>query len=285
MGKNYKSGLQNAALQQPRLSRSEERALVERARRGDSAAVTRLITSHLRFVLHIARRYRSYGHPLADLFQEGTVGLMEALKRFNPERDVRLATYAMWWIRSSIQDYVVRSRSLVRIGTTAAQKSLFFNLRRRVGELMEGDGVSEDFARALAERFNMSVAEVVNLARRIARPDQSLDVPVSNDGSALLIDQVADQRPTPEDEVAEASEFRLWRTRLTAALAKLPPRELLIIRRRFLAEIAPSRAALGAELGVSKERVRQLEVRALARLRELLHAALDNAEPVTSESV
>ena len=285
MGGNAKSGLLDAALRQPRLSRNEERVLVARAREGDSAAATRLITSHLRFVLHIARRYRSYGHPLADLFQEGTVGLMEALKRFNPERDARLATYAMWWIRASIQDYVVRSRSLVRIGTTAAQKSLFFNLRRRMGELMEGEVVSEDFARTLADRFNMSVAEVVNLARRITRPDQSLNVAVSPENDSLLIDQVRDMRPSPEEQVASAGEFRLWRARLTAALATLPPRELLIIRRRFLAEITPSRAALGAELGLSKERVRQLEVRALARLRTLLHAALDNAEPAASESI
>ncbi len=275
MAKGTRSGLPESALRQPRLSHSEERELLARARSGDAAAVTRLITSHLRFVLHIARRYRNYGHPLADLFQEGTVGLMEAFKRFNPERDVRLATYAMWWIRSSIQDYVVRSRSLVRIGTTAAQKSVFFNLRRRVGELIDGDVVSEDFARSLAERFNMSVAEVVNLARRIARPDQSLDEPASPDGGQMLIDQVADQGPTPEDSVAAAGETRLWRTVLAAALAKLPPRELLIIRQRFLAEFKTSRAALGAELGLSKERVRQLEVRALARLRELMHTALD----------
>lgn len=282
MAGNTISGLPNTLLRQPRLSRAEERELVERAQRGDSAAATRLITSHLRFVLHIARRYRRYGHPLADLFQEGTVGLMEALKRFNPERDVRLATYAMWWIRSSIQDYVVRSRSLVRIGTTAAQKSLFFNLRRRVGELIEGDGISEDFAGALAERFNMSVNEVINFARRIARPDQSLDATVASGGGPAPIDQVPDQRPTPEDEVAEAGEFRLWRARLSAALAKLPPRELLIIRRRFLAETTPSRAALGVELGLSKERVRQLEVRALARLRGLLHGALEQPEPAVS---
>jgi len=275
MAERSKSGLLESALRQPRLSRNEERELVARARSGDAAAATRLITSHLRFVLHIARRYRNYGHPLADLFQEGTVGLMEALRRFNPERDVRLATYAMWWIRSSIQDYVVRSRSLVRIGTTAAQKSVFFNLRRRFGELIDGEFVNEDFARSLAERFNISVAEVISLARRIARPDQSLDVPASPDGGPMLVDQVADERPTPEDKVAAAGESRLFRSGLVAALAKLPPRELLIIRRRFLAEFTLSRAALGAELGLSKERVRQLEVRALARLRELMRAALD----------
>ncbi len=276
--------LLSSAFRQPRLSRAEERELVARVRRGDTAAATRLITSHLRFVLHIARRYRSHGHPLADLFQEGTVGLMEALKRFNPERDVRLATSAMWWIRASIQDYVVRSRSLVGIGTTAAQKSLFFNLRRRVGELIDGETGAEDIAAALAERFNVSMAEVVNLARRIARPDQSLDAAAVQGGDTALVDRIRDQRPTPEDAVADAGEFRLWRARLVAALKTLPPRELLIIRRRFLAEITSSRAALGAELGVSKERVRQLEARALARLKEILQAAIEGAEPAFFKS-
>ena len=276
MGEGANSGLFHAILRQPRLSRSEERALLERLRGGDAAATAQLITSHLRFVVHIARRYRNYGHPLADLIQEGTVGLMEAVKRFNPDRDVRLATYAMWWIRAAIQDYVVRSRSLVKIGTTAAQKALFFNLRRRMGELMtDGEVISEEFARTLAERFNTSVAEVVALARRIARPDQSLDSSVAPDGRSPLIDQVEDANPTPEDLVAEASEMRLWRDRLVGALAALPPRELLIIKRRFLAENAPSRAALAAELGLSKERVRQLELRALARLKKLLQSALD----------
>jgi len=271
-------GVLNALLRQPRLSRVEERELFRRLRGGDAAAATRLVTSHLRFVFHIARRYRSHGHPLADLVQEGTVGLLEALKRFNPDRDVQLSTYAMWWIRAAIQDYVVRSRSLVKIGTTAAQKSLFFNLRRRMGELVDGDGFSEDLARGLAERFNTSVAEVINFARRIARPDLSLDATVAAEDGAPLISQIADDRPTPEDALLAATEGTLWRERLVRALSALPPRELLIIRRRFLADKAPSRAVLGAELGMSKERVRQLEVRALARLRAVLQPLHDPAE-------
>ena len=271
-------GVLNALLRQPRLSRVEERELFRRLRGGDAAAATRLVTSHLRFVFHIARRYRSHGHPLADLVQEGTVGLLEALKRFNPDRDVQLSTYAMWWIRAAIQDYVVRSRSLVKIGTTAAQKSLFFNLRRRMGELVDGDGFSEDLARGLAERFNTSVAEVINFARRIARPDLSLDATVAAEDGAPLISQIADDRPTPEDALLAATEGTLWRERLVRALSALPPRELLIIRRRFLADKAPSRAVLGAELGMSKERVRQLEVRALARLKAVLQPLHDPAE-------
>lgn len=273
MVENTTTGKTGLETRPPRLSRDEERDLIRRLRLGDTAAATRLITSHLAFVRHIARRYRNYGHPLTELIQEGTVGLLEAVKRFNPDRDVRLATYAMWWIRASIQDYVVRSRSLVKIGTTAAQKSLFFNLRRRMGELIEGELPSEDFA-ALAERFNTTVADVLSLARRIAGTDQSLDSTITRDGDTALIDQVADERPNPEELVA-ADEFRIWYDKLTAALANLPPRELFIIQRRFLADIVPSREAIGKELGLSKERVRQLEIRALDRLRGMLQTALE----------
>ena len=273
MGETPTAGLRHLDLRRPRLSRGEERELVRRIQRGDTGAVGELVTRHLRFVLYIARRYRSHGQPVGDLFQEGVVGLIEAIRRFNPDRDTRLATYAMWWIRASIQDYVVRSRSLVKIGTTAAQKALFFHLRRRA----EGETPSDELVRALSERFNTSVAEVLALARRIARPEEPLDAPVT-DGGPPLIDGVADTRPNPEEALLLASEFRLWRERLLSALAALPPRELLIIKRRFLAEKVPSRAALARELGLSKERVRQLETRALARLRALLQLTLGPAD-------
>jgi RNA polymerase sigma-32 factor len=277
-------GRKHDSLTTRRLDRDEERELLARLQRGDAAAGARLIAGHLRFVTHIAKRYRSYGQPLPDLVQEGAVGLMEALKRFNPDRDTRLSTYAMWWIRASIQDYVVRSRSLVRIGTTAAQKALFFHLRRIAGALSDGEPAAEEFARSLALRFNTSMVEVVALARRIARPDQSLDAPAAGqaDGGARLIDGVRDERPTPEDIVLAQTEFRLWRERLARALAALPPRELMIIKRRFLAETAPSRAALARELGLSKERVRQIEMRALARLRRVIEAATGAAENLAS---
>ena len=272
-------GLLGSALRQPRLSRAEEQELFRRLRLGDRAAAAKLVTSHLRFVLHIAKRYNNQEHPLADLIQEGTVGLLEAVKRFNPDRDVQLSTYAMWWIRAAIQDYVVRSRSLVKIGTTAAQKSLFFSLRRRIGELVDGDGLSEDFARGLADRFNTSMAEVVNFARRIARPDVSLDATFpGTGGKPPIIEQLQDASPTPEESLVAESEGRLWLEWLSRALSGLPPRELLIIRRRFLTDKAPSRAALGMELGLSKERVRQLEVRALAQLKAMLQPLRDHAE-------
>ena len=270
--------LMQIILRQPRLSRSREQELLKQLKDGDTSAAHELVASHLRFVLHIARRYKSHGHPLTDLVQEGTVGLMEALKRFNPEQGTRLSTYAMWWIRAAIQDYVVRSRSLVKIGTTTAQKSLFFNIRRRMAERPWGDSLPEELARSLAARFNTSVTEVLKFGRRIKRTDQSLDVPAARETSETLVDQVIDERPTPEDSVIKEKDGRLWRDRLVKALSTLPPRESLIIRRRFLAERVPSRADLGAELGLSKERVRQLEVRALAKLKGLLQPLREHAE-------
>jgi len=272
-------GLLGSVLRQPRLSRVEEQELFRRLRLGDRAAATKLITSHLRFVFHIAKRYNSQDHSLADLIQEGTVGLLEAVKRFNPDRDVQLSTYSMWWIRAAIQDYVVRSRSLVKIGTSAAQKSLFFNLRRRIGKFVDGDGLSEDFAMVLADKFNTSVTEVVNFAKRIARPDESLDTTgYSNGAQSQLAERLRDNTPTPEETLVAETEGRLWLEWLGRALAGLPPRELVIIHRRFLTEKAPSRAALGIELGLSKERVRQLEVRALAQLKSFLQPIRDQRD-------
>ena len=268
---------------EPRLSRAEEEELARRAWEGDAQAASRLIVSHLRFVLHMARRYGRYGIPTGDLLQEGTVGLIEAVRRFNPDRDVQLSSYAVWWIRAAMQDYVIRSRSLVKIGTTSAQKSMFFTLRQRVSQIAEGDWLNEDFIGALASRFNTSVAEVTNLARRISQPDQSLDgrQVSGSDGSAFeasRLDQLADTGPSPEEQVAAASERQLHRKCLASGLSKLPDRERFIIGRRFFAEPKPSRAALGAELGLSKERVRQLEVRALERLREVFLVALEPAD-------
>jgi len=256
---------------QKRLSRGEEVHLVRRVQSGDKAAAASLVLSHLRFVLFVARKYRRFGHPLTELLQEGTVGLMEAVKRFNPDRGVRLSTYAMWWIRAAIQDYVVRSRSMVKMGTSSAQKSIFFHLMRRTGKEPDDSLPTEDQARSLAQRFNVTVGEVFALARRMAKPDQSLNAPSGNDpDSASILENLRDNAPTPEDALLAASEQRLWRRKLGSALKALPPRELAIIRRRFFSEKAPSRAALGAELGLSKERVRQLEVRALNRLKEIL---------------
>ena len=269
------------AQRQPFLSRDRETELARQALTGDTAAAAELVTSHLRFVIRVARSYRSYGLPMNDLVQEGVVGLMQAVRKFNPDRNVRFATYAMWWIRAAIQDHVVRSWSLVRIGTTAAQKSLFFNLRRRMVELRDGaDALSEELLAALAERFRMTLKDVASLAQRAGGHDHSLDQPVRgtiDDDGETWIERLADGRPTAEDDLAEDSEQTFWQTLLDRAMEMLSPREQIIIRERFLAEAVKTREALGRQLGISKERVRQLELDALDKLREILAPARSGA--------
>ena len=264
---------------QPRLSATREQQLLKKYKDGDKSAVNELVRSHLRFVFHIARRYKNYGYPLADLVQEGTVGLLEALKRFNPEKRTRLSTYAMWWIRASIQDYVIRSRSLVKIGTTAAQRSLFFNLPRIMVEWHRDESPPEDLVRNLATRFNTSVSDVLKFARRISKPDQSLNNPVKQE-KTTLIERIVDERPNPEISLIEKFDGRILRDQLSTALSTLPPRETFIIKRRFLTDRTRTRSDLGAELGVSKERVRQLEVRALTKLKELLKSLSEQEKMV-----
>lgn len=264
----------------PRLTREEEEELARRNTGGDVEAANTLILSHLPFVHHIARRYGRDGLPLGDLLQEGTIGLIEAVRRFNPDRGVRLSTYAMWWIRASIQDYVVRSRSLVKIGTTAAQKSMFFNLRRRFTGLPDLEALSDDIARAVAERFNTSVDEVRRFAQRIARPDHALDAPLADGARESWNDLAADPGPSPEERLSLLRETRPILSALAKGLSNLTPRERLIIRSRFFADPALSRAALGEQLGLSKERVRQLELRALARLKEFVASVSEAWETV-----
>jgi len=278
------------ARHQEHLTAEEEQSLARLAAEGDREAVDRLVASHLPFVLKIARRYRSYGLEMSDLIQEGTVGLMQAVSRFNPDRDVRLATYAMWWIRAAMQDYVIRSWSLVRIGTTAAQRHLFFKLPRgggaMVGSAADGHTAVDPHAlpatdhglhaawTALAQRFEVQVAEVRSLARRLAGRDLSLDAPVSGGSGegpvGTWLDTLADDRATPEDALLQKSERRHWSGAIRRGLAALQPREVVILQARFLADRAVSRETIGRHLGISKHRVRQLELRALTKLRSLL---------------
>jgi RNA polymerase sigma-32 factor len=252
-----------------RLSMAEERTLAERARAGDEAAAGRLIDSHIGFVIHIARRYRRFGLPLNDLVQEGTIGLIHAVRRYDPGRNIRLCTYAAWWIRAHIQAYVVRSWSLVRLSTGTAQRALFFRLRRMMADLKGGAGqLSEDVLRPLAERFKVPMREVLALARRAAGFDRSLDQPVAANGAKAA--ELADPAPNPEEQVVAASQQR-WRQGLIArAMKALSQRERAIIAGRYLAELAKTRDALARELGISAERVRQLEQKALTKLRTLL---------------
>ena len=255
----------------PLLTREEEVDLAQRSLAGDRAALARLISAHRRFVVKIARKYRNYGLPMNDLVQEGTIGFIQAVNRFDPSRDVRLNTYAKWWIRASIQDHVIRSWSLVRVGTTAAQKALFFKLRRMMADLKGGaDALGEEFLAPLAKRFSMPVKDARAVAMRASGLDQSLNRPLGRDDPEEWLTQVPDQQPTPEDNVVAASERFFWNGLLARALAMLSPRERAIIRGRYLGERGVTREALGRELGISKERVRQLEARALAKLRQFM---------------
>lgn len=242
------------ASSQPFLERPEERRLLTLAGRGDREAERRLVLSHLRFVIRIARRYRGAGLPLADLVQEGVVGLLRAVRRFDPEKDNRFSTYAAWWVRSAIQDHVIQSWSQVRLGTTNAQRALFLRLRRLADEAGEvGDGI----AASLAAKFDTTVAEVKDLARRVARLDRASE-------SELLA--VAAPGPSPEEAAASGQAARL----IERALALLPNRERLVIQRRHLDEAKATFEAIGRELNLSKDRARQLEAKALASLRQAL---------------
>lgn len=242
----------------PLLERDEERRLARDAVAGDAEAARRLALSHLRYVIGIARRYQGSGLPMGDLVQEGTLGLMRAIKGFDPDNGARFSTYAGWWIRSAIQDHVVRSWSLVRIGTTNAQKALFLRLR----QMRDGaEGMGEEMTASLARHFDTTAAEVRSLANRVRRADQA---------GPEALEALACPAPTPEG----AAETRVLADLVERALTLLPDREALIIRRRYFDEARMTFEAIGRELGLGKDRVRQLEAKALERLREILGAAL-----------
>ena len=263
----------------PLLSREEEVTLAKASAAGDGAALERLVASHRQFVIKIARKYRNYGLPMQDLVQEGLIGFIHAVRKFDQNREARLATYAMWWVRASIQEHVVRSWSLVRVGTTATQKSLFFRLRRMMADLKEGaDAKSEEVQRALSKRFGMPLKDVIALMRRSAGHDLSLNRPLVAEETEEWLDKLADSQPNPEDIEAAASQRRFWGSLIERTLAALPPREATIIRYRFLKERVPTREAIGRELGISKERVRQLENAAMQKLRALMTPARQGAE-------
>jgi RNA polymerase sigma-32 factor len=257
------------------LGKEEERELARRAGEGDEDAVERLVTSHLGFVVNMAKKYRRSGVPMPDLIQEGMVGLVQAVKKFNPDRDARLSTYAMWWIRAAMQDHIVRSWSLVRLSTTSAQKSLFLQLRRKTSELIEGaDALSDEFAQRLADRFETTAADVANLARRISHRDMSLNVELSDVSGETWLDRLQSNDPNPEEQLADASERNAAQELLAMAIAKLPDREQFIIEHRYLREARQTFAAIGRDLNLSKDRVRQLEARALETLRSVLEPGL-----------
>jgi RNA polymerase sigma-32 factor len=241
----------------------------------DQASAEKLVTSHLRLVARIAMGYRGYGLPIGEVISEGNVGLMQAVKRFDPDKGFRLATYAMWWIRASIQEYILRSWSLVKMGTTAAQKKLFFNLRRAKSQLQaldEGD-LRPDQVKTIAHKFGVSEADVVSMNRRLGG-DASLNAPVRNDTEAgEWQDWLADDQPTQEETLGEEQEFDQRKSYLTSALSTLNDRERRIFEARRLAEQPATLEDLSTEFGVSRERIRQIEVRAFEKVQKAVQLA------------
>jgi len=243
---------------------------------GDLQAAHRLVTSHLRLVAKLAVGYRGYGLPLADLISEGNLGLLRAVKRFDPERGFRLATYAMWWIRAALQEYVLHSWSLVKMGTTAAQKKLFFGLRRIKGRLKaidDGDLPSETLG-IIARELAVPEADVVAMNRRLAAHDGSLNASLSEDGTTEWQDHIADERAQPDAVVAEAEELGLRRDLLNGAMATLGERERSIFAARRLSDPPKTLEQLGQIYGVSRERIRQIEERAYATVQRNIKAAI-----------
>ncbi len=259
----------------PMLSPEEELELSRRWRdQNDMGAAHRLVTSHLRLVAKIAMGYRGYGLPLGELIGEGNVGMMQAVKRFDPDRGFRLATYAMWWIRAAIQEYILHSWSLVKMGTTAAQKKLFFNLRRLKGQMQaidEGDLKPEDVAK-IAHALDVPEVDVVNMNRRLAAPDHSLNAPVRADSEGEWQDWLVDEGDSQETAMADREEMTGRRALLGTALTALNARERHIIVERRLKDDPTTLEELSQHYNISRERVRQIEVRAFEKLQKAMHA-------------
>ncbi len=259
------------SMNEPMLERGHEKDLAIRWRnKGDEKALHEMVTSYTRLVVSIASRFRNYGLPMGDLIQEGNVGLMQAAARFEPERDIRFSTYASWWIRSAIQDYILRNWSIVRTGTTAAQKSLFFNLRRlraKIENKYEREGLNDAGRAEIAKDLGVNIKDVNEMESRMAGGDQSLNARIGESGQDEWQDFLPDRSPTPEEVVIGMKDAATRSAWLKEALGKLSDREQQIIRKRHLSYETVTLEDLGKTLGVSKERVRQLEQRAMDKLK------------------
>jgi len=253
----------------PLLTPEDEYMFAKRLKEhGDSEAARRLVTSHLRLVAKIAMGYRGYGLPVSEIVSEGNVGLMQAVKRFDPDKGFRLATYAMWWIRASIQEYVLRSWSMVKMGTTAAQKKLFFNLRKaksHIGAIEEGD-LTPAHTATLADQLGVTEREVTDMNRRLTGPDASLNAPLRSESESEWQDWLADDTIDQETHLAEREERSDRHALLNTALDTLTERERDIIQERRLKDDPATLEDLSQKYGVSRERVRQIEVRAFEKL-------------------
>ncbi len=265
----------------PMLSAKEEKRLVRAwQKRGDEKALDKLVGSHLRLVIKIARDHSGYGFPISDLIGEGNVGLLQAAERFDPERDVRFATYAAWWIRAMIRVYVLYSRSLVKMGTTAVQKKLFFNLNRLKSELKvyENRDLRPSVVSQISERLKVPESDVIQMNARLSSSDRSLNATVGNKEWGEFQDLLVDERPDPENLVLEADQMAKRRALLGEAMAGLSDREQHILRERKLSEEPQTLKELSLHYGISRERVRQIEARAIERLREKMLAAVEQAK-------
>ena len=263
----------------PILSADEELLLAkDYLEKGKSEAAHKLVTSHLRLVAKIAMQYRGYGLPVADLISEGNLGLMKAVKKFDPERGCRLSTYAMWWIKASVTEYILRSWSLVKMGTMSAQKKLFFSLRKakRKLNIIDAQTIDPEKTAKLAEQFSISEADITNLDRRITARDLSLNAPVSNseEDSMEFIDILEDHTPSPEVLVARTQETEFRQKYLKDAMFQLSERERHIFTERRLKEDPITLEKLGEHYGISRERVRQLENRAYTKVQTIIHSQL-----------
>jgi RNA polymerase sigma-32 factor len=260
----------------PMLAPEEEYMLGKSWREhGDIDAAHKLVTSHLRLVAKIAMGYRGYGLPLSELISEGNVGMMQAVKRFEPDRGFRLATYAMWWIRAAIQEYILHSWSLVKMGTTAAQKKLFFNLRKLKGQMRaidEGD-LSPEQVNKIATTLDVPEADVISMNRRLSAPDHSLNAPLRQDGDGEWQDWLVDDSDNQEIRLAESEELSKRQTLLNDAMSGLNDRERRILSARRLQDEPITLEDLSQEYGISRERVRQIEVRAFEKLQKSIKNA------------
>ena len=270
----------------PMLEREEEFMLAKRWREyDDTEAAHQLVTSHLRLVAKIARRYQGYGLPLADMISEGNVGLMRAVKGFDPDRGFRLATYAMWWIRAAITEYVLRSWSMVKIGTVAAQKKLFFGLRKIKDKLkiIDAGELSPEQTAQIAEAMDVPEADVTVMNRRLTAGDVSLNAPLTGEDATEHLDLLVDDRADQETLLQESEEGQLRSRMLTTALTTLKDRERHIITERRLKEEPSTLEDLAKIYGISRERVRQIEVRAFEKLQKaMLQDALESGAPAAS---
>ncbi|MEO3427972.1 RNA polymerase factor sigma-32 [Pelagibius sp. CAU 1746] len=261
------------SMAEPLLSRDREYHLARSWREdGNEDSLQELIRAYTRLVVSLAAKFRNYGLPMSDLIQEGTLGLLQAASRFEPERNVRFSTYASWWIRSAMQDFILRNWSIVRTGTTASQKTLFFNFRRLRARIEEASGrpFDDDGRQAVAEELSVPLADVNHMEGRLAVADQSLNVRIGEDGETEWQDQLTDERANPEDLVISIHDGLTRSEWIEQALLELSQREQAIIRARRLSDDSATLEELGQALGVSKERVRQLEQRALQKMKSLL---------------